>query len=154
MLSRYLADELDGRLGLAEGRFRQFLAEQKTIVEPAAPAPRRWQVGRWSSVAGTALAASLATLWVGPALRQPTAAPAPSTPAPPPTLVSDPVLVQQDVQSQTFDDGPTLLEGNIPVRVLHRRDLQRTRWFDENQNIREEQVVPEDHVVYVQMKTY
>jgi hypothetical protein len=71
-----------------------------------------------------------------------------------PTLVNGPVLVEQDVQSQTFDDGPVMIDADTAARVIHRRDLQRTRWFDQDQKLQGEEVVPQDHVVYVQMKTY
>ena len=71
-----------------------------------------------------------------------------------PTLVNGSIVVEQDVQSQTFDDGAVMMDGDTPVRVLRRRDLQRMRWFDDSQKLQGEQVAPQDHLVYVQMKTY
>jgi len=160
MLMRdYLSDQLDGKLGGAETLFRQFLAQEQ---EPSAPISRNtfhisnrfrgWTFG----VVGAALAASLAALWAGPTL-QPIAPRPPGIVSPEPglpTLVNGPIVVEQDVQSQTFDDGAVMMDGDTPVRVLRRRDLQRTRWFDDSQKLQGEQVAPQDHLVYVQMKTY
>jgi hypothetical protein len=47
-----------------------------------------------------------------------------------------------------------MTDDNSAVRVVRRRDLQRTRWFDQDKNLKGEQVVPQDHVVYVHVKTY
>ncbi len=42
---------------------------------------------------------------------------------------------------------------HAPAR-LRRRDIEHTRWFDQNENLQTEESVPRDHVVYVEMKTY
>ncbi|HET6247850.1 MAG TPA: hypothetical protein VFE47_09140 [Tepidisphaeraceae bacterium] len=152
----YLSATLDAQCGRAEARFRQFLAEQKAppAVKPNAfPLTHRFR-GWTLGIAGAALAASLAALWAGPSLKPV----APVTPNPgTPAINVMPVnngFVQQDVQSQTFDDGTFLTDGDTPVRVLRRRDVHRTRWFDQNDKMQGEEVVPQDHVVYVPMKTY
>jgi len=155
----YLSDRLDGKLGGAEARFRRFLTQGHDESAPISRNPfhisnrfRGWTFG----VVGAALAASLAALWAGPSLA-PLAPQKPgliSTDSRQPTLVDNPILVQQDVQSQTFDDGEFMMDGDTPVRVLRRRDLQRTRWFDDSQKLQGEQVAPQDHVIYERMKTY
>src|SRR6185437_7091039 len=145
----------DGQLGRSEERFRQFL-----LQEQRAPAPRSsfrlpnrfrgWTFG----IVGSALAASLAALWANPSLR--TVAPENSNPTVAPSVVTpvnNPTFVEQDVQSQTFDDGTFMADGNTPVRILRRRDVERMRWFDQNRKLQGEQVVPRDHVIYVQMRT-
>ncbi|HZL35642.1 MAG TPA: hypothetical protein VFC78_10060 [Tepidisphaeraceae bacterium] len=161
MVREYLSAALDGQTGRAEARFRQFLREEQ-------PAPIAYKAPKHSSrfrgwplsIAGAALAASLAALWAGPALHRiapdersrPSVATTDSTPDP--STVQAPMLVEQDVRSQTFDDGTFMADDSTPVRVLHRRDFQRTRWFDQNRQLKAEQVVPRDHLVYVQLKTY
>jgi hypothetical protein len=156
MVRDYLSAQLDGQLGGAEARFRSFLQQEQSAPAPRDPwyLPNRFR-GWTFGVVGAALAASLAALWAGPSL-QPVLPQKPGvvSPTPPRTMVNDPVLVEQDVQSQTIDDGPVMIDADTAARVIHRRDLQRTRWFDEDQNLRGEQVVPQDHLVYVQMKTY
>src|ERR1700710_2307832 len=90
MLRDYLSDRLDGQLGGAEARFRQFLAQDRPGAAPRNP----WQIHNrfrgWTfGVVGAALAASLAALWAGPSL-QPVAPQGPNVVAPAhePTLVS------------------------------------------------------------------
>jgi hypothetical protein len=156
VVREYLSATLDAQIGHAEARFREFLAEQKPPVSPRHnlfQLPnhfRGWTFG----IVGAALAASLAALWAGPSLKP--VIPAGGNGGVPinVTPVNNPMLVEQEVQSQTFDDGTYLTEGDTPVRVMHRRDFERTRWFDQNQKLQGEQVVPQDHVVYVRMKTY
>lgn len=119
------------------------------------PRIRGWTLG----IAGAALAASLAALWAGPSLRpltghSPTSTTAPQTASVPHSTVADPLLVEQDVHSQTFDDGTFITDDSTPVRVLRRRDYERTRWFDQNRQLKGEEIVPQDHMVYVQLKTY
>jgi len=150
----YLSAKLDTQVGRAEAGFRQFLAQQQNRPAPSRRhhfrLPNRFE-GWMMGIVGSALAASLAALWAGPSLRQVT--PQPRDIASPPS-VTQPIFVEQDVQSQTFDDGTFMTDDNTAVRVVRRRDLQRTRWFDQNKNLKGEQVVPQDHVVYVHVKTY
>lgn len=155
VVREYLSAELDGQVGKAEARFRQMLSQQ----QPPAPVhrnrfrfPHRFE-GWTMGLIGTALAASLAALWAGPSLRQVTPEHHDVT-APIHTTPVNGVLVEQDVQSQTFDDGTFMADDNTAVRVVRRRDLQRTRWFDQDKNLQGEEVVPQDHVVYVHVKTY
>jgi len=157
LLKEYLSDELDRQAGRAEASFRQFLAPEAGDEESGLPLFRLPQgFGGWSmSLIGAALAASLAALWAGPSLR-PLAAP---TPVAQPgnggaSLVNNPAVVQQDMQSQTFDAGTFMLDRDTPVRVIRRHDVERTRWFDQNQQLEGEQTVPEDHVIYVPIKAY
>jgi hypothetical protein len=64
------------------------------------------------------------------------------------------MYVEHRTDSQTFDDGTFMTPDNTPVRVLRRRDMERTRWFDKDQKLTDEQVVPQDHVIYVKLNTY
>jgi hypothetical protein len=153
----YLASQLEAQTGRAELRFRQFLAQQKSPAgranQPTLRLPNRF--GGWTlGIIGAALAASLAALWAGPSLKPITPAGTNGSTPIITTPVNNPAFIEQDVQSQTFDDGTMMTDGNTPMRVLRRRDTQRTRWFDQNENLQGEQVVPQDHVVYVPVKTY
>jgi hypothetical protein len=156
----YLAAELDPQIGRAEDRFRQYLTEQPSIAsDPLGSSFNRFGGGRFRgwvfSLAGAAMAACLGFVLGGPRFHaQPT--PNASTTAPNASSpVGLPWVQQQTIDSQTYDDGGTMLDadGN-PVRVLRRRQWDRTRWFDEHKQLRAETVVPRDETVYVQMKTY
>jgi hypothetical protein len=155
VVREYLSAQLDGQVGRAEARFRQFLAEQQrnSAQRNSFRLPngfRGWTLG----VLGAALAASLAALWAGPSLRHVTPSTTGQGGEPVVAMpVSNPILVEQEVQSQTFDDGTFMAADHTPVRVLRRRDVERTRWFDQNQKLQGEQLVPQDHVVYVHMRT-
>jgi hypothetical protein len=155
LVQDYLSTKLDTQAGRAEARFRQFLAQEKPPVSDKRNVfhlPNRFK-GWTFGIAGAALAASLGALWAGPSLT--TVVPGGSNGGAPINVT--PVnngFIEQEVHSQTFDDGTFLTDGDTPVRVLRRRDLERTRWFDQNENLQGEQVVPQDHVVYVRMKTY
>jgi hypothetical protein len=154
---QYLASQLEPQTGRAELRFRQFLVEQKSSASSAKQSAFRLpnRFGGWTlGIIGAALAASLAALWAGPSLKPVTPSESNSVAPIVTTPVNNPAFVEQDVQSQAFDDGTVMADGNTPVRVLRRRDTQRTRWFDQNENLQGEQVVPQDHVVYVPVKTY
>lgn len=154
----YLSARLDPQLGRAEAHFREFLAEEKTapvIRRPVFALPHLFR-GWTLSLAGAALAATLAALWTGPSLK-PLTTPPGSVAKPGSIIPTTPVnnmLIEQDVQSQTYDDGTYMNDNGMPVRVFRRRDLQRTRWYDKNDDLQGEQVEPQDHVVYVPVKTY
>lgn len=156
IVREYLSAQLDCQVGRAEARFRQFLAEQHRPSARRNPFRLPNRFGGWTlGVLGTALAASLAALWAGPSLRQVTPSSTTGRTLTPTsaTPVNNPILVEQDVQSQTFDDGTFMADDHTPVRVLRRRDVERTRWFDKNQKLQGEQLVPQDHVVYVHLRT-
>ncbi|HWE02135.1 MAG TPA: hypothetical protein VG326_06955 [Tepidisphaeraceae bacterium] len=156
LMRDYLSDRLDRQVGLSEARFREFLAEEKSAPMSRNPLHLSNRLRGWTfGIVGAALAASLAALWAGPYLQPISPAqPGAVAPAHEPTLVNNPIVVEQDVQSQMFDDGAVMIDGNTPVRVIRRHDLQRTRWIDQDQKLQGEQVVPQDHLVYVRMKTY
>jgi len=152
----FLSATLEGQVGKSEARFREFLSEHGSRAgRPTSyRLPNRFS-GWTFGLVGAALAASLAALWAGPSFRQVV----PQTPVhftspADASLAQSPLLVQQDVQSQTFDDGTYMTDDDTPVRILRRHDLERTRWFDHDDNVRGEEVVPQDHVVLVHMKTY
>jgi hypothetical protein len=157
IVREYLAAELDPQVGRAEARFRQMLAAERGSTVSHAVPRKDWRfqnrfTGWGLGVLGTALAASLAALWVGPSLRHTT--PETGVPIVRQTPVINPTYVEQRTDSQTFDDGTIIMPDNTPFRVLHRRDMERTRWFDKDQNLTGEQTVPQDHVIYVKLKTY
>jgi hypothetical protein len=160
LVREYLSAELDGQTGRAEARFREMLARRH--AEQASQSYRLpgFFRGRMLGLVGAALAASLAGLWAGPALRQmvpsspPTGGPVNVSPTPGVRPVSDGPFVEQTVQSQTFDDGTFLDEESNPVQILRRRDVEQTRWFNGKQQLQAQEVVPSDHVVYVKLKTY
>jgi hypothetical protein len=159
MVREYLSAELDGQVGRTEARFREMLAAQQTARGHDSYRLPTFFRGRTLGFIGAALAASLAGLWAGPALRQmapssPTNGHVDVNPTPGVTPVSDGPFVEQTVHSQTFNDGTFLDEESNPVQVLRRRDFERTRWFNEKQQLQAQEVVPSDHVVYVKLKTY
>jgi hypothetical protein len=150
MLKDHLSAELDPQLGRAEDRFRQFLRDESD------PHQNPYRIGGrfrgWTfSIAGAALAACLGFLWAGPTLS-----------TQPPSRQQDPVnattvdlpWMEQSQAAQTYDGGIQVDADGNPVRVLHHMQWDRTRWFDQDKQLRAEQVVPHDNVVYVQMKTY
>ena len=153
-VSRYLSAALEPRVGRADARFREFLGQSPPLAARAAVRRPGRMRGWFLGIAGAGLAASLGALLGGPSLRQ--AAPARSAPLASHGLtpVRAPMLVQQDVQSQMFDDGTYMANDSTPFHVLRRRDLERTRWFDQDRQLKAEEVVPSDHLVYVRMKTY
>lgn len=157
----YLAATLDGQMGRAEARFRAVL--QESSQRQTSPTPRASyrlpnRVRGWTmGLVGGAMAAGLGALLAAPSLRSlPMGGPGGSgqTPIIGSTSVPGPMLVQHDVASQTFDDGTIMADDDTPVRVLRRRELDRTRWYDGDDRLQGERVVPSDHLVYVKMKTY
>ena len=150
MVKDHLSAELDRQLRRSEDRFRQFLSEEADAQS------ERYRIGGrfrgWTfSIAGAALAACLGFLWAGPRLA-----------TQPPSRQQDTVnastvdlpWMEQSQAAQTYDGGIQLDAQGNPVRVLHHMQWDRTRWFDRDKQLRAEQVVPRDNVVYVQMKTY
>jgi len=39
------------------------------------------------------------------------------------------------------------------VRVLRRRAVERTRWFDGNERVQSEQITPKDDLVFIKLTT-
>ena len=155
MVRQVLSAELDPQVGKAEARFRAFLAEQikpgRDSLPPAGGRFRGWVF----SFAGAALAACMAFFWAGPHLRFH------STPSNNPSNAVDttPVLLpwvqQERIDGSSAYDADTYVdEDGNPLRVLRRRQWERTRFFDNNKQLRAESVVPRDDVVYVPVKTY
>lgn len=155
-LADYLSSTLEEQVGKSEARFKRFLAEQDSIASRPPAFHRVNRFAGWTlGLAGAALAASLAALWAGPSIRQMTPEKPVSFPSPVnPTLAQSPLLVRQNVESQTFDDGTVMIDDDTPVRILRRHDLQRTQWFGQDDKMQREEVEPQDHVVLVHMKTY
>ena len=155
-LRQYLASQLDGQLGKSQERFRQFLNDPQLNDSMHADRKHSYRItprfGGWLfSVAGAALAACLGFLAANLHLRSGTTQTI-SRPDPV-TNVSLPWSVTTTDQ-RDFDGGMVVDDDGQPMRVLQRRTLQRTRWFDDKKELKAESVVPEDETVYVKMNTY
>jgi hypothetical protein len=154
IVREYLSSELDRQLGGAENRFRQFLQQEQTADDR-----RRWRItppGGWiMSFTGVALAACLAVVLIAPTLHTntKTAGPAQNGTVTNSTPVAFP-WIQREVDGENFDGGTYLDENGQPVQVVRRREWERTRWFDDNKQLRAEEVVPHDGYLFVPVKTY
>lgn len=146
LLGESLAASLDPQQGKAEACFRERLKRDRR----AAWKQRAWLIGAFAG----GVAASVAMLCAAPWFRA--ADPRPGHPTV--SQGSEPALIppamQRTVQSQTIDEGVVVLDDDTPVRVLHRRVLERTRWFDGQEKVRAEQVTPRDDVVLIKLITY
>lgn len=149
VMREHLTTELDRHVGKSQDRFRRFVQEQSQDNRSLRLPSNRFR-GWVFSLTGAALAACLGFLMVGPRSA------APIQPAQRPTSSTrvDLPWIQQTADSQTYDGGTYIDANGNPVRVLHEMQWDRTRWFDQNQQLRAERVVPHDNVVYVKMKTY
>ena len=149
VMREHLTTELDRHVGKSQDRFRRFVQEQSQVDRPLRLPGNRFR-GWVFSVTGAALAACLGFLMVGPR----SAAPIQPSPRATTSTRVDLPWIQQTADSQTYDGGTYIDANGNPVRVLHEMQWDRTRWFEQNQQLRAERVVPHDNVVYVKMKTY
>lgn len=149
VMREHLSTELDRHVGKSQDRFRRFVQEQPENDRPLRMPGNRFR-GWVFSVTGAALAACLGFLMVSPRAQTPI------QPSQRPTASTGVNLpwIQQTADSQTYDGGTYIDAYGNPVRVLHEMQWDRTRWFDKDQQLRAERVVPHDNVVYVKMKTY
>ena len=150
ILKDHLSAELDPQMGRSEERFRQFLREESETQANPYRIGGRFR-GWVFSIAGAALAACLGFLWAGPRI---STQPPPRQTGTVNASTVDLPWMEQSQADQTYDGGIRLDAQGNPVRVLHHMQWDRTRWFDQDKQLRAEQVVPHDDIVYVQMKTY
>ena len=170
-LRDYLATRLDGQLGRSAFHFHRHLAGGSASGGAGGAGalgsrrrspgygPGGWVVG----IVGGALAASIAALWAGPALRLYVPPQPPGTP--------DAVASATDVGSasssgsnfqvdeltlcsQTRDAGTVLLGGHTAARRLVRKELKQTRWVDPATGASLEKIEPRQDVMFIQLDTY
>jgi hypothetical protein len=173
LVRRRLASELDGQLGKAEAAFLRHVgtAQQAggqpgaTVTRPRAVQPRPggrfMRFGGWTfSLAGAALAASIAALWTAPAIFQDhanTGRPA-DHPHPTASLQQQPMI--HYVQDRTWDGGPVIVNDDEdggaprPARRYVRERIERTRWYDPQQKAWAETTVPQQDEAIVPVDTY
>ena len=146
MLSEYYRDSLAGQQGKSEQGFRAYVARESREAWKR----RNWLIGAFAS----GLAASVAALWALPLLRQEPSRTGVVDPSGATNTAMISPAIERVVQSQTQDDGVIMLDDQTPVRVLHRRGIEKTRWFDQRQAVQAEQTAPRDDLVFVKLKTY
>ena len=149
LLRRHLADELDGQLGRSTERFREHLREEAAgFARPTnRPRPGRWML----SVAGAAMAASIAAVFAVPSLLNQSGGPGVSTDPLDPLPA---IRVDHTVRSQVYDNGTFLTPDGTPVRRFRRLNLHEMRWIDERSGEQGEEIVPSEDVMYYELKTY
>jgi hypothetical protein len=145
LLGDSLNESLDPQRGRAEAYFRQYLRGEARVAWKQ----RAWLIGAF--VGG--MAASVAALWAAPWFRAADPSPhrSPVSQATSPQLIAP--AVQRVVNSQTIDEGVLVLDDNTPVRVLRRRAVERTRWFNQEEQVQREQVTPKDDFVFIKLTT-
>ena len=187
MLREGLSARLNDQLGRSAAAFMAHVGREDAGApahEPAPPlrmadapgwrAPTRvnsWVIG----LAGAALAASLAALWVAPAAFRARVPFAPihnwdatmvsnGNPGDP-AMVADsdlsrapgqPPLIQW-VQNRTVDEGTVILDEPgrlVPARKLRHLQLEHTQWYDPAQRGQVEMTVPRENIKFVTMDTY
>jgi hypothetical protein len=141
MLRDYFRDSLDAQRGRAERGFRKYLKSESSALWRQ----RTFLIGTFIS----GLAASVAVLWAAPVFHR-DAAPAKQIAD---DSVTQPV-VERLVSSRTSDEGVVMLDDDTPVRVYHRQAIERTRWFDEHEQMTAQELSPQDDVVFVKLITY
>jgi hypothetical protein len=105
------------------------------------------------------MAASVAALWAAPLFRAPHGldrGPQSNNAVAQQSIVAAkpiPPAMQRDVQSQTIDEGVLVLDNNTPYRVLRRRAIERTRWFNDQAKVQHEQVTPRDDLIFIKLTT-
>jgi len=149
LLGDFLRESLDAQQGRSEQHFRRYLQGEARFAWKQ----RSWLIGAFVS----GMAASVAALWAAPLFRL-THAPDRNLPAshPPSAVVAAkpiPPAMQRDVQSQTIDEGVLVLDDNTPYRVLRHREVERTRWFNEQAKVQNEQVKPKDDLIFIKLTT-
>jgi hypothetical protein len=199
LLKRHLSSRLDGQLGRAEAAFRQNLADRSadavdslgnTDTDRSSPSLRlvhaaaeprnsfagrgvarpRWGgMGWFLGVAGTAVAASLATLLLMPhvgvfrpsppetktqiADSNPTPT-NPGTKAPEPFGSEEHPIVRY-VHNSAWDEGTvTPDESGMPMRRVRYQQVERVQYFDPQRNAVVEVVVPRENVQHYEVDSY
>ena len=157
MLTDFFRDALEGQRGRSERHFRAYVK---------AAAQSAWRQKAWLIAAFTSgVAASVAALWASPLLRSAntprerwvnSGLVQPGTESPPELAIAAGLpIVERVVRSQTTDEGIILLKDDTPVRVVRRRGMEQTRWYDERDDaVRAQQVTPKDDVLLIKLTTY
>ena len=152
-LTGHLRDALDPHVGRAEAAFLDHLQR-----EAASGARRRWSYGWAASLAGTALAASIAVVMVMPLLdggRATDGRPGDGQPDGRGTpLANAPVPVEELVNYRTIDGGTVVVGDGLPARVLRQQRVHRVRWVDPQTGVRMEMAVPHEDVTFMELDTY
>jgi hypothetical protein len=144
MLREYFRDSLDRQRGQAEKHFRRYLkSETKALWRQ-----RTFLIGTFIS----GVAASVAVLWAGPMFHRDASLKKANIVAKEDPLVQP--VVERLVSSRTSDEGVVMLDDDTPVRVFHRQAIERTRWFDEHEQMTAQEVSPRDEVVLMKLVTY
>lgn len=178
LLRDYLSSQLDGQLGKAAAHFAELPASAPPSTEPRRPTPRRGRlIAAVAVVAASLLAAVWFGFRIGiqpQADRLGAAGGAPGTaPVDPPPKLPDrstdadkrpsdslaaahpsppsgePLLVGQQFQWRTIDEGIVYLDPYTPVRKLRRQRLERVQWYDVARGARVEMIVPREEVQFV-----
>lgn len=148
LLRQFLSDELDGRVGWSERRFRQYLSS----AAATAWRQRAWLIGAFVS----GMAASVAVLWAAPlflhSARPPVGDDISVRPAGP-NVNAVPADMERFVQSRTMDEG-IIMVGDAPVRVLHRQALEQRRRSEAPGKVGGEQITPRDDLIFIKLPTY
>jgi hypothetical protein len=188
LLTRHAASKLDRHLGRAEAAFRASLAQEIAPIaaqEPARPplriagggdiarSPRQtfWErfrrnSGWFAGLAGTALAASLATLFLLPHLTgiRPiqsqgrlgsTENPPPTveTAQAPPIATSDHPMVRY-IYNQAVNDGTATDAFGRPQQRVRYQQVEHYRYYDPQRKAMVDIVVPREDVEHYQLDTY
>jgi hypothetical protein len=135
LITRHLGKQLDRHVGRAQ---RAFLAEVSQ--------QRRWYIPRyWAAAAVLFIAATLAGVF---ALKNLFTSPTPLIP--PPIAETQPLMpIAQTVSWQTTDDGTVMMNGDIPVRQLRRKVVERIKWYDAERKTTVELHQPQEQIMLI-----
>ncbi len=151
-----LAGELDPQLGRARRAFERHVSSTSDTRRRGG---RSWVIG----LAGAALAASLAAVWVVPKFVATKISeivqtqPGVFSPAVAPDVresATEWEPVERVVSSRTLEDGLVVLDDKTPARFVRQVAMERTQWVDPKRGIRVEAVVPREKVTLIAMDTY
>lgn len=66
---------------------------------------------------------------------------------------AEPVLVGQQLQWQTIDEGIVYLDAHTPVRKLRRQRFEKVEWYDAARGARVQMIVPHEEVQFVALSS-
>jgi hypothetical protein len=173
LVRRRLASELDGQLGRAEAAFLRHVGTAPAAGTPATvttrPRPtvlpprhgRFMRFGGWTfSLAGAALAASIAALWAAPAIfRDANTNTGGTIGHPSPAAKLQQPMIHY-VQDRTWDGGTVIVNDDgdggapHPARRYVRERIEHTRWYDPEQRAWAETTIPHEDEAIVPVDTY
>lgn len=179
LLRDYLSAQLDGQLGKAEACFVGLAPDLPSASPSRRPSPRRGRlIAAVAATAASITAAVWCGVHVGrqPPQRQAngkiqteaaeqveplpvqkfaadnSSGDAPSSDkslSPREATSAEPVLVGQQLQWQTIDEGIVYLDPQTPVRKFRRQRLERVEWYDAARGARVQMIVPREEVQFV-----